>query len=32
MLIEIFKTVLSALRSVFRSRAALRADNVVLRQ
>jgi hypothetical protein len=32
MLVEIFKTVLSALRSVFRSRAALLAENVVLRQ
>ena len=32
MLIEILKTVLSALRSAFRSRAALLAENVVLRQ
>jgi hypothetical protein len=32
MLIEIFKTALSALRSVFQSRAALLAENVVLRQ
>jgi hypothetical protein len=32
MLIEIFKTVLIALRSVFRSRAVLLAENVVLRQ
>ncbi|MGD0836375.1 MAG: hypothetical protein ABSB49_06995 [Polyangia bacterium] len=32
MLIEIFKTVLGALRSAFHSRAALLAENVVLRQ
>ena len=32
MLVEILKAVLSALRSIFRSRAALLAENVVLRQ
>jgi hypothetical protein len=32
MFIEIFKTVLAALRSAFRSRAALLAENTVLRQ
>ena len=32
MLVEILKTVLSALRSIFQSRAALLAENVVLRQ
>ena len=32
MLIEILKAILSALRSAFRSRAALLAENVVLRQ
>ena len=32
MLVEILKTVLSALRSVFQSRAALLAEDVVLRQ
>jgi hypothetical protein len=32
MLVEILKTILSALRAVFRSRAALLAENVVLRQ
>jgi hypothetical protein len=31
MLVEILKTVLSALRSIFQSRAALLAENVVLR-
>lgn len=32
MLIEILKTVLGALRSVFQSRASLLAENVALRQ
>jgi hypothetical protein len=32
MLIEILKTILGALRSVFRSRAVLLAENLVLRQ